>query len=212
MKRAKYLSLRATAEVWLWRHGWIWSACALLAIACVGAFGLVLLPLQDRQQQLARETTELRHQQDRAQAGALVAAAADAASTEAGRQQALQALLSQTPGADAQMRVIARIAAQHNVALLQGDYQYSNLADADISGVQLSLPVKGSYPQLRLFVQEVLQALPNASLNHMSFRRDNVAQDQAEARLKWTLWSKAGSTKAGIPVDAPLQLQRGPAS
>ena len=53
---------------------------------------------------------------------------------------------------------------------------------------QLTLPVKGSYRQIRGFIAQVLTDVPASALEEIGFRRDTVGTDRIDARLRLTLY------------------------
>jgi hypothetical protein len=52
---------------------------------------------------------------------------------------------------------------------------------------RVQFPVKGTYSQLRAFMEEFLQVMPALSLDELSLKRETVADDELEARLGMTL-------------------------
>ena len=58
--------------------------------------------------------------------------------------------------------------------------------------VRITLPVKGSYPAIRQFCERVLLALPYASLDRVSFKRDNAGFATISATLVFVLFVKPG--------------------
>jgi hypothetical protein len=72
--------------------------------------------------------------------------------------------------------------------LRQGEYKAAYDRDARIHTYQVSLPVKGSYRAVWQFAMLALRAIPFASLDELSFRRDAIGQADVEARLRLTLY------------------------
>jgi hypothetical protein len=63
---------------------------------------------------------------------------------------------------------------------------------------QLNLPVKGSYAAIWQFALSALRAIPFASLDDISFRRDSIGDATVEARLRFTLYlSEQGGAAGG---------------
>lgn len=80
------------------------------------------------------------------------------------------------------------IAIGESVVLAQGEYRLIRDADGKMLRYQITLPVKGSYLQIRSFVVNVLNDLPIAALDDISFRREAIGRAQLEARIKLTLF------------------------
>ena len=52
----------------------------------------------------------------------------------------------------------------------------------------MSLPLKGSYAAVWQFALQALRAMPFASLDELSFRREQIADPTLEARVRLTLY------------------------
>ncbi len=197
------VSWRVRSEVFLWRHGWIWPACAALALACAALYLVTWASVSERSLRTQSDLALTKQRLTGARSGATARRDVTETSGEA-RQAAVYTVLRTVPGTEDQIREMSVIAQKHGIALLQGDYQYISLPEAGVEGVQLSLPVRGGYRPLRAFVQDVLLALPNASLEQMSVKRDAIGTDQGEARLRWVLWSSRPRA-AGSAAPSPRQ-------
>lgn len=181
------LSLRSTAteaQVLLWRFGWCWPlACVALALAAAlhfGAFVPARAALADTKAELAqaavRRTTE---------------PPAVPAASEEQQLQALQASLRGGPETTELIRRFGELARAEQIALAQGEYQQQFHPGTQLLQLQVTQPVKASYPQLKRYVESVLRTMPNVSLDQIAARRDNVAQSQLEVRLRWSVWIHA---------------------
>lgn len=81
-------------------------------------------------------------------------------------------------------------AAAAEIPLQQGDYALIADTEGDFAKLQISLPAKGTYPQIRSYLQSLLANLPALSLDEVSFRRDSVKNQNVEARIRLTLYVK----------------------
>lgn len=185
---ARTTNLRARVEIALWRHGWAGLLAAVVALAALALHVGALVPtqaaLQSAQADLAREQKL---------ALALPAVTAAAPLSEQQQLAALQALLRQSPETGELVRKMAALAQAEQIVLAQSDYQQQYNSTTQLLQVQITQPVKAGYPQLRRYIEAVLRALPNASLDQITARRDNVGQAQVEARLKWSIWLPAAA-------------------
>jgi hypothetical protein len=85
------------------------------------------------------------------------------------------------------MGSIVAVAAATGIELESGTYEYV-LADSDsIARYQMSLPVIGSYPQVRKFIENVLAAVPAVALESMRLERDSVGDQVVAADLKFSI-------------------------
>ena len=189
-------NLRARLQIALWRHGWVW---VLVTVAAAGGLALQLSLLEPTRAKLQLAQEQLQREQMRAKAPPFEAPAP--AASEQQRLAALQALLRQSPGAAELVRKMAELAQAEQIRLAQSDYQHQYNSTTQLVQVQVTQPVKASYPQLRRYIKSVLRTLPNASLDQIAAKRENVGQVQVDARLKWSLWLVARpSSTPGVPA------------
>ena len=78
------------------------------------------------------------------------------------------------------------------VQLLQGEYRMESRG-AELGAYRVTLPVRGSYPQLRQFVGRVLKDMPTTSLDAVRFERKKAADAQLEAQLRLTIYLRKGT-------------------
>jgi hypothetical protein len=73
------------------------------------------------------------------------------------------------------------------VQLLQGEYRMESKSGG-LTAYHVTLPVRGSYPQLRQFVGRVLKEMPTTSLDAVRFERKKAADAQLEAQVRLTIY------------------------
>jgi len=79
------------------------------------------------------------------------------------------------------------------VQLRQGEYRMAP-AGGPLTAYHVTLPVRGSYPQLRQFVGRVLQDMPTTSLDALRFERKKAADAQLEAQVRLTIYLRKGTS------------------
>ncbi|MBI1397107.1 MAG: hypothetical protein GC151_14115 [Betaproteobacteria bacterium] len=85
-------------------------------------------------------------------------------------------------------------AAQRNgLSLDRGDYRLQQHAGEKLLRYEVRLPVKGSYPQLRGFIAEVLHKVPAASLENVTLKRDDIHAPDLDARLTFVIFLGDGT-------------------
>ena len=99
--------------------------------------------------------------------------------------------------AEQQVKTLFTLAAKSGLSLSQGEYKTGYDRNARVSTYQVNLPVKGSYGAIWQFALGALRAIPFASLDDISFRRDAIGDPAVEARLRLTLYLK------DVPGGAP---------
>ena len=83
---------------------------------------------------------------------------------------------------------IHAIAQAKGVQLQSGEYRLERAASPRLRRYQMTLPVQGTYAQIRGFVGEVLEQVPAAVLEEVSLKRENVETQRVEARVRLTLY------------------------
>lgn len=171
---------RVGAQIALWRHGWAWPLAAAAVFSVVLLHLAVHLPLQQ-----ARASAEL----ELADALAVPPRPLPTPeSTTAERVAALRAMLQEAPAATELLQQMAVLAAAQEIQLPQGDYQQRLHPANGLLQLQVSQPVRASYPRLRQYVESVLRKMPNVSLDQVAAHRESIGQTELEVRLRWSLW------------------------
>lgn len=197
MKNLSMAALRTTVEIALWRHGWAWPMAAVLAGAAILGHRVILQPERQGHESAQLERAQEQQRHVARASGSVPSRAPDAQD----RLQVLQAVLRQPAETSEMVRKMAALAQAEQINLAQSEYQQQVNAAIGLTRVQVSQPVRASYPQLRRYVEAVLRALPNASLDQIVARRENVGQTQVEAQLKWSLWIYDGTPGVAAAKD-----------
>jgi Tfp pilus assembly protein PilO len=82
---------------------------------------------------------------------------------------------------------IAAAAARNKLVLRQGEYQVLRDKTSKLLLYQVTLPVKGSYPNLRGFIDDVLTEVPIASLDNVKFERQKIGDEALVSTVILTL-------------------------
>lgn len=90
-----------------------------------------------------------------------------------------------------QVKTLFGLAEKTGLTLQQGEYKQSYEKNAKVWTYQVVLPVKGSYPAIWRFAFLSMRALPFASLDAVSFKRNGIGEVNVEARLGLTLYLAA---------------------
>lgn len=77
------------------------------------------------------------------------------------------------------------------LVLRSGEYKLERSADQRLARYQITLPVAGSYAQIRGFVGQVLADVPAAALEEITLRRESVSNPTLEARIRLTLYLRS---------------------
>jgi len=104
------------------------------------------------------------------------------------RYQAFRNLLAENSERSELLKIVFSQATEAGIQLPQGDYNLVFEVEGGYDRLQINLPVKGSYQQIRSFCKTLLEKLPPLSLDEISFKRDNIKSPTVEARLRLTLY------------------------
>jgi Tfp pilus assembly protein PilO len=99
------------------------------------------------------------------------------------------------PRSDTTPDWLARIneaARASNVTLQSGEYKLERRSEQKLARYQITLPMTGTYGQMREFIGNVLSQVPAASLDEVTLRRENVTSQRIEARVRFTLYLSSG--------------------
>jgi hypothetical protein len=93
--------------------------------------------------------------------------------------------------------MVMNISNQHKIALNSGDYKFNKviekneLGDKKLTKYEVILPIKGQYPQIRGFINAVLQQIPSLALLDMQLRRENSVNPTIDAKLVFIIFVKS---------------------
>ena len=78
------------------------------------------------------------------------------------------------------------IASAAGLELRSADYRLAE-SKTRLQRYEISLPIQGTYAQLRLFLETALRELPSLSLDRVTLRRKNAGETRIDAELVLTL-------------------------
>ena len=178
---ARWLMVRMLA-----RMGWPGAVGLGLAVFCAVFYWSWLLPMQAKLDAV---------RQSAAQAG-------DEASLLAGKPRPLSAeeklasfyqFFPRTSGVPDQLEKVYAAAERQALRLDQGDYRAVREGVGKLVRYQITLPVKGTYPQIRQFVTGVLTDVPSIALENIQFERQKVGETNIEAKIRLVMYLERAS-------------------
>lgn len=165
------------AAGWLRRHlGTPGLASLVLLAAAFAAQVAQVEPLRERSARLSQEL--------RAAVPARESAPADTAPQA--QLAAFYGFFERRESLDVWLAKLYGVASATGLDWRSADYRLAE-ARHRLERYQISLPVSGSYAQIRKFVERALVEVPVASLDHISFRRKDAAEPRVEAEVVLTL-------------------------
>lgn len=173
----------ATQARWvLHRHGWAALAGVLALVLAVGLDMATRELLAQTQAQERAFQARLQRERERP----------DPAAEQAARLAELQRDLPDAAAALQVLPLIHRAAQAHGVVLASGEYRLLPEGKAGtLARYQITLPASGSYPALRAWTAEVLNAQPSLAMEELSLSRPTPGETTLQARVRWSLYLKA---------------------
>lgn len=171
-----------------WRAILGWPGLAGAALAAFAALFLVLavMPASARLEQVRQEAGTARDAL-RKMAREGIAGGSDQESRLAVFYRSFPAMAA----APDWLEKIYAAAARQSIGLEQGEYKLLESSDERLAVLQVNLPVRGSDLQIRNFVAEVLNEVPVAALEDVSFQRQAIGDPAVEAKVRLMLYLRA---------------------
>ena len=86
-----------------------------------------------------------------------------------------------------QLELIYSLARAAKLELLQGEYRLEK-PPVGLVYYRITLPLRGSYAQIRQFIGSALKSMPVASLEALRFERKRVGDTRIEAQIRLTVY------------------------
>jgi hypothetical protein len=104
------------------------------------------------------------------------------------RRERFYAALPATPEVTQYVERIYAAANAEKLSLMHGEYTGSDLPAAGLVRYKITLPLKGSYAQVRRFIAESQKTVPGLTLDDVTVSRQNIGDAQVEARVQLSLF------------------------
>lgn len=98
-----------------------------------------------------------------------------------------QALFPTADNIPAEVEKLWALARTHKLELLTGEYRLETNTPG-LARYRITLPVRGSYAQLRQFVDTLLKTVPTLAIDGLRFERKKVTETQLDAQLRLTMY------------------------
>lgn len=173
---------RGTAKL-----GWQGLLGAVLLVLVAVLYFASLRPEQSELQSLHRQIERARN--------SVTSATGDTAPAHTPAQQ-LDAFYASFPNAADLPALLGKVfasARQHGLQLELGEYRVSRDSADGPTQFQLTLPVRGSYLQIRRFMASAMTGVTTMSLDSIQFDRQKVSDTTLTAKIKLTIYLGASS-------------------
>ena len=181
-------SLRWTSRRWRRRLGWPGVlAIGILAI-CTASYFYMILPAQAKLD-MARHSATMQREH-------FALASRSLKGRNAGPEAQLAEYYKKFPaeGLSPQwLEKLVALAATCGLSLNDGEYELMRDKAGRLVRYQMTLPVRGEYPQIRKFLTDLPGAIPVIALENVQFERQKVADSNVEAKIKLVLYLEPAS-------------------
>ena len=172
--------LPALLSYQLRRLGWPGAVGVTLAAFAAVLYGSGILAAQTQLTRLRGEIEQLR-------ARPTATAAATAVSFEQ-RVKVFRGFFTSQEELPRMIESIHDRAAANGVAIATADYRESTDPASGLLRLQVTMPLKGSYPQIRAWLGEVMNELPAIALDEFTLKRDRIGNSVLEGRVRFSLY------------------------
>ncbi|MDH4259666.1 MAG: type 4a pilus biogenesis protein PilO [Gammaproteobacteria bacterium] len=97
------------------------------------------------------------------------------------------------PELPAILTVVVNQATDAGLELVSGRYEFTPAKSGKIARYRLAFPVRGSYPQLRRFIDGTLGAVPAVALEGLRLERASVEEEVLDADLRFEVVVRSGT-------------------
>ncbi len=89
--------------------------------------------------------------------------------------------------------LMVEIANKKGLALNHGEYTMVSDSVGQLRRFKITLPVEGTYPQIRQYLASLIEAVPSMSLENVQFERKEISDTDLQAKIKLVLYLRHAS-------------------
>ncbi|MBI5889591.1 MAG: type 4a pilus biogenesis protein PilO [Nitrosomonadales bacterium] len=142
-----------------------------------------IAPAQQRLEEARRSTLSLREQIQHASKSFDGSRA-----TPAGQLEEFYRIFPEERSAPQWLKKLVELAGKNGLGLQEGEYKATRDKAGRLMRLQMVLPVKGEYRQIRRFLAALAVEIPIVALENVQFTRENVTDSSVEARIRLALF------------------------
>lgn len=180
--------IKSIFNYWSKQLTWSWLASFALLAVCIAFYLFVILPerhaLEEAKAELSSMQRDEQHLRQSSQN--------TARQTPAGQLESFYQTFPTEATVPDTIEQLIGLAQAKRLNPKQAQYHIVRNNPGELLGYQITLPIKGAYPQITGFVFELLTKVPNLSLDNISFQRQKIGENDVEAMLRMTLYIKKG--------------------
>ena len=89
--------------------------------------------------------------------------------------------------------LMVEIANKKGLSLNHGEYAIVRDTTGELRRLRITLPVQGTYPQIRQYLAELIEQIPSMSLENVQFERKDIMDTDLQAKVKLVLYLRHAS-------------------
>ena len=89
--------------------------------------------------------------------------------------------------------MMVEIANRKGLALNHGEYAVVNDTEGQLRRYKITLPVQGTYPQIRQYLAILIKEIPSMTLENVQFERKDITDTDLQAKIKLVLYLRQQS-------------------
>lgn len=176
--------LRLAVVLWFHRHGPWWLVLAIALGMLLSVAGIVTPRLEA---ELNSKHVKLRELQVQvANSHEPSAPAVLPASTS--HYQTFRETLADDEQVLANVKAVLDSAARNHLVSTRAEYVRARVANAQAETLQMTVPVKGRYGDIRRWIEEILATQAFVAVNELGFKREDIGVNEIEAKVRLTIW------------------------
>ena len=172
--------MKARLEAWLRRLGPAGIVALGILLACGAFYVNAVVPAEE---EAAAQRAGLERLRSRTSRGPIPV------DDRAGELRRFYSLFPEPSQLNAQVERLHRLGRGAGLDLAQGEYRLERRTTG-LWAYKVTLPVRGTYGQLREFLSAVLKDMPIASIDALRFERKRAADTQLEAQVRLTVYAQ----------------------
>lgn len=175
--------LRWALRRWLGLLGWPGLLAAGMLAICPAFYFSAIRPAQERLEAAQHSVTSLHRQMELSRKSP-----GGKTHTPAEQLAEFYRLFPHERSSPEWLEKLVSVAESNGISLNEGEYKVSNDKAGRLVRFQITLPLKGEYPQIRRFLAALPAELPVMALENVQFERNKVADPNVEARIRLVLF------------------------
>lgn len=153
----------------------------LMSIGCSSVYYFLFSPLESRVLTLQKDARSLRDQSRKKTALLPMA-------NPANQLASFYQFFPTKADISEDMAKLYNAGSQQGLVFEKGDYKLLRERDLRLMRYDIVLPVRGGYPQLRQFIAQALDDLPNLAMEGISFTRQKAGDTSVDAQIHFSLY------------------------